>query len=72
MVGSLEIPIRSPKRAGEGSLPPDEPTQQARGASASSAEMLRAIAQLLIEKGAFTRDEFVDPLLAISKPKGGA
>ena len=53
-------------------LPPDESTQKARGASASSDAMLRAIAQLLVEKSVFTRDELVNQLQAMSKPKGGA
>ncbi len=37
------------------------------GASASSDAMLRAIAQLLVEKAVFTRDELVEQLRAMSK-----
>ena len=54
------------------SLPPDEPPEEARGASASSDAMLRAIAQLLVEKNVFTRDELVQQLRVMSKPTGGA
>ncbi len=53
-------------------LPPDEPAEEARGASASSDAMLRAIAQLLVEKNVFTRDELVKQLQVMSKPTGGA
>jgi type IV pilus assembly protein PilB len=53
-------------------LPSGEPTEKAGGASASSEAMLRAIAQLLVEKGVFTRDELVEHLLAIPRSKGGA
>lgn len=53
-------------------LPPIELTKEAPDASASSEAMLVAIAQLLVEKGVFTRDELVDQLQAMSKPKGGA
>jgi hypothetical protein len=53
-------------------LPADRPTEKIRGASASSDAMLRAIAQLLVEKGVFTRDELVKQLQAMSKPTGGA
>ncbi|HXV37744.1 MAG TPA: hypothetical protein VEC18_11375 [Myxococcota bacterium] len=41
------------------------------GASASTDAMLRAIAQLLVEKGVFSRDELVQQLQAMSKPRGG-
>jgi hypothetical protein len=53
-------------------LPSDEPAEEASGASASSDAMLRAIAQLLVEKGVFTRDELVEQLQAMSKPPSGA
>jgi hypothetical protein len=53
-------------------LPPDARAAKAGGASASSDAMLRAIAQLLVEKGVFTRDELVKQLQAMSKPTGGA
>jgi hypothetical protein len=53
-------------------LPPDARAEKARGASASSDAMLRAIAQLLVEKGIFTRDELIEQLQAMSKPTGGA
>jgi len=53
-------------------LPPDARVAEAGGASASSDAMLRAIAQLLVEKGVFTRDELVKQLQAMSKPTGGA
>jgi hypothetical protein len=53
-------------------LPDDRPTGKTRGASASSDAMLRAIAQLLVEKGVFTRDELVKQLQAMSKPTGDA
>jgi hypothetical protein len=53
-------------------LAPDEPTEKSKGASASSDAMLRAIAQLLVEKGVFTREELVKQLKAMSKPNGGA
>jgi hypothetical protein len=53
-------------------IPPDDPTEKAQGASASSDSMLRAIAQLLVEKGVFTREELVNQLQAMSKPTGGA
>ena len=53
-------------------LPSDDPTEKAQGASASSDSMLRAIAQLLVEKGVFTREELVKQLQAMSKPTGGA
>jgi hypothetical protein len=53
-------------------LAPDEPAEQSKGASASSDALLRAIAQLLVEKGVFTREELVRQLMAMSKPIGGA
>jgi len=53
-------------------LAPDEPTEKPKGASASSDAMLRAIAQLLVEKGVFSREELVKQLKAMSKPIGGA
>lgn len=53
-------------------LPSDVRTEKAQGASASSDSMLRAIAQLLVEKGVFTREELVKQLQAMSKPTGGA
>jgi hypothetical protein len=53
-------------------LPCDDPTEKAQGASASSDAMLSAIAQLLVEKGVFTREELVKQLQAMSKPTGGA
>jgi hypothetical protein len=53
-------------------LPPDARAEKACGASASSDAMLGAIAQLLVEKGVFTRDELVKRLQAMSKPTGGA
>jgi hypothetical protein len=53
-------------------LASDEPTSKPQGASASSDAMLRAIAQLLVEKGVFTREELVKQLRAMSKPIGGA
>jgi type IV pilus assembly protein PilB len=48
-------------------LPSDEPAEKACGASASSDAMLGAIAQLLVEKGVFTRTELVKQLQAMSK-----
>jgi len=53
-------------------LPADAPVEKVRAASASSDAMLRAIAQLLVEKGVFTRDELVVQLRATTKAKGGA
>jgi hypothetical protein len=53
-------------------VPRDDPTEKAQGASASSDAMLSAIAQLLVEKGVFTREELVMQLQAMSKPTGGA
>ena len=53
-------------------LPCDDPTEKAQGASASSDAMLSAIAQLLVEKGVFSREELVKQLQAMSKPTGGA
>jgi len=53
-------------------LAPDEPAEKSKGASASSEALLRAIAQLLVEKGVFTREELVKQLRAMSKPIGGA
>ncbi len=53
-------------------LAPDQPTDKSKGASASSDALLRAIAQLLVEKGVFTREELVKQLRAMSKPIGGA
>ena len=53
-------------------LPRDDSTEKAHGASASSDAMLSAIAQLLVEKGVFTREELVKQLQAMSKPTGGA
>jgi hypothetical protein len=53
-------------------LPRDDSTEKAQGASASSDAMLSAIAQLLVEKGVFTREELVKQLRAMSKPNGGA
>jgi type IV pilus assembly protein PilB len=53
-------------------IPCDDPTEKAQGASASSDAMLSAIAQLLVEKGVFTREELVKQLRAMSKPEGGA
>jgi len=52
-------------------LPADAPVEKVRAASASSDAMLRAIAQLLVEKGVFTRDELVVQLRATTKAKGG-
>ncbi len=54
------------------SVPSNGPAKKSQGASASSDSMLRAIAQLLVEKGVFTRDELVEHLLAIPRSKGGA
>ena len=54
------------------SLPEDAPTAKVQGISASSDAMLRAIAQLLVEKGVFTREELVKQLHAMPKPAGGA
>jgi MshEN domain len=51
---------------------PDKPTEKSKGASASSDAMLRAIAQLLVEKGVFTREELVKQLRVMSKPTGGS
>jgi len=54
-------------------LPDGVPSfKQDKGATASSDAMLRAIAQLLVEKGVFTRQELVKQLKAMSKPTGGA
>ncbi len=53
-------------------LPRDDPTEKSQGASASSDAMLSAIAQLLVEKGVFTREELVKRLRAMPKPEGGA
>ncbi len=53
-------------------LPSDAPVEKSSGASASSDAMLRAIAQLLVEKGVFTRDELVAQLQATTRAKGGA
>ena len=53
-------------------LAPEKPAEQSKGASASSDALLRAIAQLLVEKGVFTREELVTQLRAMSKPIGGA
>jgi hypothetical protein len=53
-------------------LAPDKPAEKSTGASASSDALLRAIAQLLVEKGVFTREELVKQLRAMSKPIGGA
>ena len=53
-------------------LPRDDSAEKAHGASASSDAMLSAIAQLLVEKGVFTREELVKQLQAMSKPTGGA
>ena len=53
-------------------LPRGDRTEKAQGASASSDAMLSAIAQLLVEKGVFTREELVMQLQAMSKPTGGA
>ena len=53
-------------------LPPQKPVAKSKGASASSDALLRAIAQLLVEKGVFTREELVVQLRATSKPTGGA
>ncbi|MFV1978622.1 MAG: hypothetical protein ACC649_04655, partial [Myxococcota bacterium] len=53
-------------------LPRDDPTEKSQGASASSDAMLSAIAQLLVEKAVFTREELVKQLRAMSKPEGGA
>jgi type IV pilus assembly protein PilB len=53
-------------------LPRDNPAEKAHGASASSDAMLSAIAQLLVEKGVFTREELVKQLQAMSKPTDGA
>jgi hypothetical protein len=53
-------------------LPTEVRTQGAGGASASSDVMLRAIAQLLVEKGVFTRDELVEQVQALSKTSDGA
>jgi hypothetical protein len=52
-------------------LAPDKPAEKSTGASASSDALLRAIAQLLVEKGVFTREELVKQLRAMSKPIGG-
>jgi hypothetical protein len=52
--------------------PDDEPPGESSGASASSDALLRAIAQLLVEKGVFTREELVKQLMAMSKSIGGA
>lgn len=52
--------------------PDDESPAKSSGASASSDALLRAIAQLLVEKGVFTREELVKQLMAMSKPIGGA
>lgn len=52
--------------------PDDELPAKSSGASASSDALLRAIAQLLVEKGVFTREELVKQLMAMSKPIGGA
>jgi hypothetical protein len=48
-----------------------EPAEKSKGASASSDALLRAIAQLLVEKGVFTREELVKQLRAMSEPIGG-
>jgi hypothetical protein len=53
-------------------LAPAKPAEKSTGASASSDALLRAIAQLLVEKGVFTREELVTQLRAMSKPIGGA
>jgi type IV pilus assembly protein PilB len=53
-------------------LPRDDLTEKAQGASASSDAMLSAIAQLLVEKGVFTREELVKQLQVMSRPTGGA
>ncbi len=53
-------------------VPSDGPAGKPQGASASSDSMLRAIAQLLVEKGIFTREELVKQLQVMSKPTGGA
>jgi hypothetical protein len=53
-------------------LPSDAPDEKSHGASASSDSMLRAIAQLLVEKGVFTREELVKQLQVMSKPTGGS
>ena len=53
-------------------LPTEACTRSAAGASASSDVMLRAIAQLLVEKGVFTRDELVEQLQALSETSDGA
>jgi hypothetical protein len=53
-------------------LPSDAPDEKSQGASASSDSMLRAIAQLLVEKGVFTREELVKQLKVMSKPTGGS
>jgi hypothetical protein len=53
-------------------LAPDEPAAKSGGASASSDVLLRAIAQLLVEKGVFTREELVVQLRTTSKSTGGA
>ncbi|MBW2715254.1 MAG: hypothetical protein JRD03_04220 [Deltaproteobacteria bacterium] len=53
-------------------LPSGAPGKKSQGASASSDSMLRAIAQLLVEKGVFTREELVKQLQAMSKPTGGS
>ena len=57
---------------GSPALAPDKPAEKSTGASASSDALLRAIAQLLVEKGVFTREELVKQLRAMSKPIGGA
>jgi hypothetical protein len=53
-------------------LPAEEASAKTKGASASSDALLRAIAQLLVEKGVFTREELVVQLRAMSKPIDGA
>ena len=53
-------------------LPSDASDEKFQGASASSDSMLRAIAQLLVEKGVFTREELVKQLQAMSKSAGGS
>jgi hypothetical protein len=50
----------------------DHRPEKAKGASASSDSMLRAIAQLLVEKGVFSREELVKQLQAMSRPTGAA
>jgi len=49
-------------------LAPAEKARNSGAASASSNALLRAIAQLLVEKGVFTREELVQQLTATSKP----